>query len=443
MWYHAVTTEATGPEGQKGPHAVNKQRVPPSEGMRQRIDQLLNNGMEGEEDVLGALVQLGAQLVMQEALERETTERLGRAHYQRRKQEEPLRGYRNGYERGRMRTAEGEIVVQVPQVREWAEGGPYRSRLMTFLRGHSDVLDRLAVEMYTRGLSVRDIEDAFREATGDTLLSRSAVSELTNTLWEDYQAFCERDLSTLEVEYVFIDAVYEGLRAWGGHQGILCAWAICRNGHKVMVHLALGSRESYDECLDFIRDMVRRGLRVPVMITTDGAPGLIKAVSEVWGKSLRQRCLAHKMRNILNKVPRAAQEEIKRRVHDAFYAPSLDMARERAANVLREYQAAYPSAMRSFSDDLEACLTHLRCPLAHHKAVRTTNLLERAFVESRRRTKVIPHFFTEPACLKLVFSALWQASQRWRRVAMTETERQQLTLLRRELGLPLYSGEES
>ena len=119
------------------------------------------------------------------------------------------------------------------------------------------------------------------------------------------------------------------------------------------------------------------------------------------------------------------------------------MARERAADVLREYQAAYPSAMRSFCDDLEACLTYLRCPLAHHKAIRTTNLLERAFEESRRRTKVIPHFFTEQACLKLVFSALWQTSQRWRRVTMTHLERQQLALRRRELGLPLYSGEQS
>jgi transposase-like protein len=314
---------------------------------------------------------------------------------------------------------------------------------MAFLRGHSDVLHRLAVEMYTRGLSVRDIEDALRDATGDTLLSRSAVSELTDTLWEDYQAFCERDLSTLEVEYLFIDAVYEGLRSWGGHQGILCAWAICRSGHKVMLHLALGSRESYDDCLEFIRDMVRRGLRVPLMITTDGAPGLIRAVTEVWPESLRQRCLAHKMRNILDKVPKAAQEELKRRVGDVFYAPVLDMARERAADLLRDYQAAYPSAMRSFSDDLEACLTYLRCPLAHHRAIRTTNLLERAFEESRRRTKVIPHFFTEQACLKLVFSALWRASQGWRRVKMTELERQQLTLLRRELGLPTYSGADT
>jgi putative transposase len=289
---------------------------------------------------------------------------------------------------------------------------------------------------------VRDIEDAFREASGDPLLSRSAVSQLTDRLWEDYQAFCERDLTSFEVEYLFIDAVYEGIRSWGGVPGILCAWGICRDGRKVMLHLALGSRESYDDCLQFIRDMVRRGLGMPLMVTTDGAPGLIKAVTEVWGKSLRQRCLAHKMRNILDKVPRAAREEIKRRVQDVFYAPSLQMARERAPEVLRDYREVYPSAMRSFSDDLEACLAYLRCPFAHHKAIRTTNLLERAFQESRRRTKVIPHFFTEQACLKLVFSTLWQTSQRWRRVTMTAVEQQQLALLRRELALPLYPGQE-
>ena len=95
MWYHAVTDQITGPEGQKGPHAVNKRRVPPSGTIRQRIDEVVNKGTEGEEGVLGALVQLGAQLVVQEALERETTERLGRAHYQRRKEGEPLLGYRN------------------------------------------------------------------------------------------------------------------------------------------------------------------------------------------------------------------------------------------------------------------------------------------------------------------------------------------------------------
>jgi transposase-like protein len=353
-----------------------------------------------------------------------------------------LRGYRNGYEPGRLRTAEGEIAIKVPQVRDWVEDRPYQSQLMAFLRGHSDVLERLAVEMYARGLSTRDIEMALSEATGEPVLSRSAVSQLSDCLWQEYQVFCERDLAPFEVEYLFVDAVYEGLRSWGCSQGILCAWGICRDGRKALLHLALGSRESYENCLEFLRDMVGRGLPTPIMVTTDGAPGLIRAVKELWGQSLRQRCLAHKMRNILSKVPQSAREEIKRRVQDVFYAPALETAWQRAQEVKRDYEHTYPAAMRSFQDDLDACLAYLRCPLAHHKAIRTTNLLERAFQESRRRTKVIPHFFTERACLKLVFSSLWQTSQRWRRVTMTHLEQQQLAQLRKELDLPLYAVQE-
>jgi hypothetical protein len=145
---------------------------------------------------------------------------------------------------------------------------------MRFLRGNSDVPNGLAVEMYARGLSVRDIEDALRDATGQPLLSRNAVSELSETLWEDYEAFCERDLSSFAVEYLFIDAVNEGLRQRDCSQALGCAWAICQDGRKVMLHLELGGRESYDTCLSFIRDMVRRGLRTPLLVTSDGAPGL-------------------------------------------------------------------------------------------------------------------------------------------------------------------------
>ena len=107
-----------------------------------------------------------------------------------------------------------------------------------------------------------------------------------------------------------------------------------------------------------------------------------------------------------------------------------------AAQVLATYQSQYPSAMKSFQDDWEACIAYLRCPAVHHKRIRTTNLLERSFLEERRRTKVIPRFFSEKSCLKLVFATLWRASQNWQGVRMSEFERQQLKLLRRELGLP-------
>jgi transposase-like protein len=367
-------------------------------------------------------------------VEQEVADYLERDHYQRRRPEQEHRGYRNGYEPGRIRTAEGEIVVQVPQVRDAPE--TYRSQLMTFLRGNSDVLERLAVEMYARGLSTRDIEDALEEATGDRLLSRTAVSQITEVLWDEYEAFAERDLSGFEVEYLFLDAVYESLRQQGGgKEGLMCAWAICADGRKVMLHLALGNKESYANWLEFLRDMVKRGLQTPVLVTTDGAPGLMRAVEEIFPNSLRQRCLAHKTRNVTDKVPDSARAEIKNAVRAAYYAPNREVADMIAADVLKTYQRDYPAAMRSFQDDWEACVAYLRCPAIHHKRIRTTNLLERSFLEERRRTRTIPRFFSEKSCLKLAFATLWRASQRWQGVRMSGIERQQLKLLRRELGL--------
>jgi transposase-like protein len=140
----------------------------------------------GEADIATLVIRLGV-----ERLVPEVTDYLGREPYQRRQPDQEHRGYRNGSEPGSLHTAEGQISVQVPQVR----GGPapYRSQVMTALRGHSDVLERLAVAMDTRGLSTRDIEAAFEETTGPgaRLLGRSAVSELTETLWQDFEAFSQ------------------------------------------------------------------------------------------------------------------------------------------------------------------------------------------------------------------------------------------------------------
>jgi putative transposase len=389
--------------------------------------------MDSSEQPVSELLKLGAQLMVQKALEQEVADYLGRERYERRQEDQE--GLRNGYEPGRIRTAEGEIVLQVPQVR--GTNRAYNSKLMEFLRGNSDVLERLVVQMYARGLSTRDIEEAFRDPyTGELLLGRTVISELTESLWEDYQAFCHRDLSGFEVEYLFLDAVYESLREQVGlKEGVLVAWGICRDGRKVLLHMTLGNKESLDAWLDMLRDMVRRGVRVPTLITTDGAPGLIAAVEQVWPRSLRQRCLAHKKRNILGKVPDRARQEVKLAVSAAYNAPNRQVADLLAADFITRYGDLYPSAVSSFQDDLEACLAFLNCPAIHHRRIRTTNLLERAFVEERRRTRTIPRFFDERSCLKLVFATLWQASERWKKIRMSDIECKQLDHLRRKLKL--------
>jgi putative transposase len=120
-----------------------------------------------------------------------------------------------------VRTAEGACEVAVPQVR--GAGQPFRSSLMSFLDGNSEVLERLVSEMYARGLSTRDVEDAFRDATGELLISKSAVSEITDRLWEDYQVSISRDLSDIAVEYLFVDATFESLRRHGAKEALLVA----------------------------------------------------------------------------------------------------------------------------------------------------------------------------------------------------------------------------
>jgi len=319
-----------------------------------------------------------------------------------------------------------------------ATPAPFHSTLLTFLRGHTDVLQRLVTEMYARGLSTRDIEDAFRDITGHCLISASAVSELTDRLWEDYEAFTKRDLSGFAVEYLFLDAIYESLRLQGGP-----AEGCCAPGRSLQTAprccstcgWAKGNKESYEAWLALLRDMVRRGLRIPVSITSDGAPGLMRAVEDVWPKSLRLRCWVHKMRNVLDKVPEAARAEVKAHLITVRDAPTYAAGQQAVQATLARWKREFPAAMSALAEDLEASLAHLKLPIAHRKHARTTNLIERSFLEERRRTKIIPRFFDERSCLKLVYATLVRASQRWYRIPMTDHHREQLRELRQHLGI--------
>ena len=407
-------------------------RIAPSERIEQELQAFLGTGMYESEQPLSTFMKLAIQKVVQQAIEQEVTDFLGRERYER--QAEPS-GYRNGYKPGRIRSAEGEIALEVPQVRGSEQA--YQSRLLQFLRGNSDVLEYLVTQMYSRGLSTRDVEDAFRDPyTGERLLTRSAVSEITDSLWEDYQQFCQRDLSQFPVEYLFVAAIYESLRRQGNvKEALLCAWGICRDGRKVLLHVALGNKESTVAWRDFMRDMQQRGLPTPTMITSDGAPAIIAVVEELYADSLRQRCLMHKTQNILAKVPDAQKQPVKRALQAIWNAPNRATADLLVQDFMGQFGTELVSATACLQDDLDACLSFLRCPPLHHKRIRTTNLIERAFAEQRRRTKTIPRFWDEKSCLKLSFATLMQASERWQNVGMGEIEVAMLKQLRHELGL--------
>jgi transposase-like protein len=372
--------------------------------------------------------------MIQEILEKEVLDVLGRRSDERRKAGQE--GYRNGYERKRIKSGEGMIEVYAPQVRDRRE--PYRSQFLGQLPAMSEKLKELVLEMYARGLSTRDIEDALRE-DGKLLLSKSAVSELTDALWEEYRAFSKRDLSGYDVVYMFADAVYESLRNEAGFkEGVLVVWGICADGRKALLHMTLGNKESEAAWTECFRDMIRRGLRQPLVITRDGAPGLVAAIDQCFPQSVSQPCLAHKVRNVAATLPESTQDEVMGQIKAAYYHTDPAVAKTLAQGIIERYAGLYPSAIDCFQKDFDECVQYMQFPIGHHKFIRTTNLLERSFLEQKRRTHTIPKFFDEKSCLKLVYAVLIRVSERWQRVKMTDWD---LTLLKQLRKLKGWNDE--
>jgi transposase-like protein len=363
-------------------------RVSATDQTRERLEALIDGRLVSAPE-RSDLMLLAARLILEEALEGEVRDRLGRERYER--TEGPPTGYRNGYRTGRMKTAEGMVEYAAPQVRATSE--PFVSAVRENLAGRTGALEDLAIELYARGLSTRDIEDTFTDEKGRRLLSRAAVSEITERLWEDYAAFTKRALAEHRVVYLYIDGIAERLRAGQPREAVLAAWGIGEDGRKVLLHLMAGSKEDTETVRAFFQDMRARGLGDPLLVVSDGAPGIIRAIEECFPRSARQRCLAHRMRNLAVKVPTDLWPEFKARVTACYQAPSRAIARNLAEGIRADYATTVPSAVACFEDDFEACIAHLRLPVTHRQATRTTNLLERLFVEERRRLKIIPNGF--------------------------------------------------
>lgn len=402
------------------------QRVPPSRQMEEALAEDLRAGFAG--DPLRQFVARAAQFMLQVALEEQVEAFLGRGHYQRGARERE--GWRNGYGARTVKTEAGPLVVHPPKVRGTSE--PFSRPWPEGLTGTTPELQDLILRGYVRGLSTRDVDGLYTEVFGGRF-SKSAASRATARLQVQFDAWRQRDLSELRVLYLFLDGQFHAARAESTEkEGILAAYAILEDGRAVLLHLGLGPRESTDAWLAFLHDMTARGLGEPLLLILDGSPGLRRAVKQVFPRVRRQRCQVHKMRNLLAKLPRLAQRELKPLIRQVFLAPDYATGLRRGRALIARFRARYPSAMECLEKDLEECLTSLLFPVEHRKRVRTTNLLERTFEESRRRTKVIPRFQHEKACLALIFATLITAAERWRGVRMTPKILRALDALRLE-----------
>jgi transposase-like protein len=357
------------------------------------------------EDLAGQPLELfareGARLLLTVALEEEVTAALKRRPYERSQGDN--RGYRNGHRDRQVSCGAGVIEVAVPRVSNTKE--TFRSQLLEAWQRRSKLLEETIPLLYVEGLSTRDFKRALKPLWGKSGLSRSSVSRANKAL--------------KEIIFLFLDGIYLGVRGSSrDKEAVLVAHGITREGKRVVLHLSLGGRESTESWKGVLNDLVERGLRPAQLFITDGNQGLLKAIKDIWPEVARQRCAVHRIRNVLARVPKKKQDEVRKAVHRIFYAACLDDARDEARQFLSRYSREFPTACETLARHLEECLTFYRFPERYWKHIRTSNVIERAFKEVKRRTRVVGRFPNETSALVMVFSLLEEERVKWQKVRM-------------------------
>ena len=416
-------------------------RVSPTDRIRHHIDELFAQERPLPE-ILEEVARLGAQLLMQAALEAEVTGFLGRDRYQRAGSCADARpGSRNGYREVTVKTTAGPVALARPKLRGTTEA--FASRLFGSHVTKTNALESLVIASFVRGLSVRDVEATLADALGDqAAVSKSTVSAICQAIKDEYEAWAHRRLDDVTLDYLFLDASFFRMHPGSPAEPVLAAWGITTDGKPAFIGLATGTGESADAWAGFLADLTGRGLASPLLVISDGAPGLISAIEQAYPKALRQRCLIHRARNILAKVPAGMQPEVKDAFWKIFDTESLDtqpgprlveIIDARISETAAKYRPAYPSAMKCLTTDAEGLTAYLRFPAEHHNRVRHSNFIERTFGETRRRVKVIGRLPGETSCLTLVWAVLDRASRGWRGFTMTSDGLRLLQDLRRSL----------
>jgi putative transposase len=349
-------------------------------------------------------------------------------------------GSRNGYCQTTIKTTTGPVTLSRPKLRGTSEA--FASRLLGTGVTKAHALESLVIAGFVGGLSTRDVEAALAEALGEqATVSRSRVSRICTEIATEMTAWQQRRLDEVELDYLFLDASLFRYHLGAAAEPVLAAWGITTAGKPVFVGLDTAAAESTDAWAAFLADLGARGLACPLLVISDGAAGLIAAVEQTMPAALRQRCLIHRARNLLAKIPTNAQAEVKADYWALFEVPdTLEPGLHTVAHVqtkiddfARRWRGSYPAAVRILLSDRESLTHYLRVPREHWSRVRHSNFIERTVGETRRRAKVIGRLPGETSCINLVWAVLDRSSRGARGFTMTPTGVRLLQDLRRTL----------
>lgn len=369
---------------------------------------------------LERLARNAAQQMIQHALEMEVAEFLERGKYEKTSAED-FRGYRNGHHRERtIATSFGSLEVKVPRVSD--AGQKFESNLVKKYKRRSQGLDCLFPRLFVEGLATRDFEPALRFLVGESApLSPSSISRLNKKFKEEYENWAKRDLSDLKIVYVWADGIYLKAGIADQKRCLLVIIGVDISGKKHLLTLQEGFRESTESWSHCLLDLKRRGLNEPALAMADGGLGFWAAVTKVWRQTKEQLCWLHKMRNILDKLPKREHAEAVQRLRGIYSASSREVAERLAKELLGDWKKAeYYQAVECLFAALPRLLTFYEFPSEHHRHLRTTNVIESPFASVRLRTDAAKRFRSARSGTHLVFKIMESCEKRWQTISHPE-----------------------
>jgi transposase-like protein len=363
----------------------------------------------------------GVQRLLQQVLEEEVEQVLGRARYERRDGVDATPGYRNGFGKPRRLSAmAGTITVRRPRVRGLE--GRFESQLLPLFKRRTEEVGRLLPELYLHGLAHGDFDLALRGLLGEAApLSAASIARLKAGWQVEYDTWKHRRLDELEPVYVWADGIYVKAGLEQDKAAMLVLIAALRDGRKVVLAIESGYRESTESWAALLRDLKARGLRAPRLLIADGHLGIWGAVRAVFPAVSEQRCWNHRLVNVLDTLPQKLQAEARELLTKIPYAVTrVEAERQKRAFQAWATKKGVATAGRRLEEDWERLVTFYAFPKEHWKHLRTTNVVESPFAAVRLRTAAAKRFKKVENATAIIWKTLLVAEQSFRRLDAPE-----------------------